>query len=176
MSRTKTNSRHPSNERRLPAWLWLLTGMVLGAFIMFLLRLNEMRIHSPSETKEQTDNTANTAQDSESSKPIFSFYDDFKKEQVHIPEYETPQQSNETATHQFFLQVASFRRKDDADALRAQLIISNIDAQIEKSKLSSGTTAYRVIAGPYPNKSRLAKARQALVTNGHDPLTLKREI
>lgn len=52
----------------------------------------------------------------------------------------------------------------------------NMDAVIETSKLKSGEARYRVVVGPYRNKSKLAKARQTLVDNRLDYLTLKREI
>jgi cell division protein FtsN len=159
----------------MPGWLWLLTGMVLGAFIMFLLRLNDLKIEQPPELAA-TQNKPASADEAQPQKPKFSFYDDLKKEQVEIPDYDPPQEQQSAPTHQFFLQVASFRRKDDADSARASLILLNMNAQIEKSKLSSGSTAYRVIVGPYQNKSRLAKARQTLVSNNFEYLTLKREL
>ena len=75
-----------------------------------------------------------------------------------------------------FLQVASFRKHADADKARANLILLNMNANIEQSTLQSGTTAYRVIVGPYTSKSKLAKARDTLVSNGFEYLTLKRKI
>jgi len=174
MNKPRSNSRN-TTERRLPGWLWLLTGMILGAFVMFLVRLSDMRDTLPADANKVSDSQTESAEQ-ETQKPTFRFYEDLKKEQVTVPDYDTPSERQAEPTHHYFLQVASFRKKDDADSARASLILLNMDAQIEKSKLSSGTTAYRVIVGPYSNTSLLAKARQTLVSNGFEYLTLKREI
>jgi len=164
-------------ERQIPGWLWLLTGMILGGFIMFLLQLSEMKkaqTHSAPVAEEKPEQAP--ILEEKVFTPVFEFYESLKKDQVEIPDYAPPQEQDIHPTHENFLQVASFRKENDAESARARLILLNMNTHIEKTKLQSGTTRYRVIVGPYQNKSKLAKARQTLVSNGFEYLTLKREI
>ncbi|WP_096086062.1 SPOR domain-containing protein [Agaribacterium haliotis] len=180
MSKRQHHARRNSTERQIPGWLWLLTGMALGAFIMFIAHLSKLK-------EEGTTNSAPAQNKTELPKlkvpeevkgPVFEFYDRLKQQQVEVPEYEAPTEAQieQAATHEYFLQVASFRNENDADKLRARLILMNMNTSIESSKMQSGETRYRVIVGPYLNKSKLAKARQDLVSEGLEYLTLKRKI
>ncbi len=164
-------------ERSIPGWLWLLTGMIVGAFVMFLIHLADLKgqqgSSAPASKEEKP--AKKEAVEEKPTLPVFEFYDRLKSDQVEIPDYEPPREPTaEEMDHEFFLQVASFRRQEDADKVRAQLILLNMDANIETSKLQSGDIRYRVIVGPYHSKSKLAKARQTLVQNRFDYLTLKR--
>ena len=190
-SRTKSHASRSAPARQIPGWLWLLTGMVLGGFIMFLVHLSELKKagvgdDQNSERQTKSDTASKPKSGGESSEPetkeespselIFEFYDRLKEEQVTVPDYEQPQERAAQITHHYFLQVASFRSHADADKARARLILLNMEASIEKTTLQSGATMYRVIVGPYTNKSKLAKARETLVSNGFEYLTLKRKI
>lgn len=184
--RTKSHASRSTPKRQIPGWLWLLTGMVLGGFVMFLVHLSELKrkgigAESPSKTTTTDQNKAHPEKRKKDEKSgdnelIFEFYDRLKQEQVTVPDYEKPEVIAAQATHHYFLQVASFKRHNDADKARAKLILLNMNANIEESTLQSGATAYRVIVGPYENKSKLAKARETLVSNGFEFLTLKRKI
>lgn len=178
-NRNRSHASRSLPERRLPGWLWLLTGMVLGGFVMFLVHLSELKrqgvgAEQSEPIAEQTDKKA--PKEKEKTDLIFEFYDRLKDEQVTVPEYEKPEVIAAQATHHFFLQVASFRRLEDADKARASLILLNMEPNIEESTLQSGATTYRVIVGPYRSKSKLANARETLVSNGFEYLTLKRKI
>lgn len=184
-TRAKSHASKTLPERQLPGWLWLLTGMILGGFIMFLVHLGELKrkgigAGQLKESVELSDNKSESTetkdQDKSKSELVFEFYDRLKDQQVTVPEYERPDPSNQNASHHYFLQVASFRRHEDADKARAKLILLNMSPDIEESTLQSGAAVYRVIVGPYTNKSKLAKARQTLVSNGFEFLTLKRKI
>ena len=63
----------------------------------------------------------------------------------------------------------------DADKLRAQLILLNLDARIEKVTIRNGELWHRVIVGPFQDQSRLASARSTLVANQYNALMLKRD-
>ena len=178
MSRSKRNASPVVKESRAPGWLWLLTGVILGAFIMFLLRLNDLREAPQSvAAKPKTEAPATETLEDLIPAPVFEFYDRFKEERVEVPQYDTPQhRAKAQQTHEYYLQVASFRTREDADSLRARLLLLNMEAQIETSKLSSGEARYRVIAGPFNNKSELARGRDTLVSNGLEYLTLTRSL
>lgn len=141
---------------------------------MFLTHLSKL---DRATSSPQTAATKSAKKTSELPAPVFEFYDRLKEEQVTVPEYDTPEaQAAAKQTHEYFLQVASFRNEKDSESLRARLILMNMEAKVESSTLQSGDKWHRVIIGPYQSKSRLAKARGTLVSNGLEYLTLKRPL
>lgn len=166
-------------EPRVPAWVWLFTGAVLGAFIMFLMRLADM---APTATEEkQKVNKASTAKTQPSEqKPRFDFYDLLKEANVPTPRPSPASQGDKPTTQapetEYVLQVASFKSKEDAEALRAQLILLNLEATVQDATVRNGETWYRVLAGPYQSRSRMSKARSTLISNKYEALVLKRQI
>jgi len=153
----------------------MLSGIVIGAFAMFIYHLAELKSTTPSAV--QTTEKSKPTEAAPAKAPAFEFYDRLKQEQVEVPDYDTSEAHlSAQQTHEYFLQVASFRRQSDADKLRANLILLNLNANIEKSSLASGATAFRVITGPFPTKSKVAKAQQLLVSSGYDYLKIKRKI
>lgn len=144
---------------------------------MFLVHLSQLKNVQPSAKQPAAAQKAAPTKPKPANKPVFEFYDRLKDEQIKVPKYEKPTEANSASqTHAFYLQVASFRKEEDADKVRAKLILMNMNASIENSKLQSGETRYRVIIGPYTSKSKLAKARDTLVSNGFEYLTLKRPL
>ena len=167
-----------SHSSSVPAWVWLFTGAVLGAFIMFLMRLSDAQnddITSVNETKVSGKNQERK----ETQKPRFDFYDLLKE--THVPITEEPISGSSGGglpadiQQEFLLQVASFKSHDDADRLRAELILLNLDAQTEQAKIRNGETWHRVIVGPFSSRSKLAKARSILLANRYEALVLKRQ-
>ena len=66
-----------------------------------------------------------------------------------------------------------FRRQNDADRLRAQLLLLNFEATIETVNNANGVW-HRVIVGPFGSRSKMAKARSILAANNINYLLLKR--
>ena len=73
---------------------------------------------------------------------------------------------------QFFLQAGSFRRKDDAESVRAQIILLGQDVRVESGRVREETW-YRVLVGPFANREQLAVSQKALSTNGFSNLLLQ---
>ena len=73
----------------------------------------------------------------------------------------------------YILQAASFRDAAEAERLRAQLTLANLDVSVETASDSRGTW-HRVLVGPYESRSRVAKAREILAEHQLMPLVLKR--
>lgn len=76
---------------------------------------------------------------------------------------------------EYLLQVGSFANPADADRLRAQLIMLNLDARIEKVTIRNGELWHRVMVGPFTDQARLNTARSTLVANQYNALMLKRK-
>lgn len=75
-------------------------------------------------------------------------------------------------TTEFFLQAGSFRKREDADKVRAQIILLGQNVQVE-----SGTVReeiwYRVLVGPFANREQLGQAQKSLSGNGFSNLLLQ---
>ena len=73
---------------------------------------------------------------------------------------------------QFFLQAGSFRRKDDADSLRAQIILLGQSVQVETGKVREETW-HRVLVGPFATREQLGQAQKTLAASGFSNLLLQ---
>jgi cell division protein FtsN len=75
-------------------------------------------------------------------------------------------------TTQFFLQAGSFRKRDDADTLRAQIILLGQNVRVETGKVREETW-HRVLVGPFASREQLAAAQKTLAGNGFSNLLLQ---
>jgi cell division protein FtsN len=178
-SNSRNNSKPAAQPSRVPGWVWLFTGTVLGAFVMFLMYLSGLAPQPGQTTPNKAAESSNKPAGQEIPKPRFDFYKMLKESEVPVT---TPSTANNTSNKpqravpekEYILQAGSFRSPDDADRMRAELIMMNLDAYIETSKIRDGEVWHRVLAGPYDNRSKMAKARSILVSNDISPLLLTR--
>ncbi|MBC9249064.1 cell division protein [Pseudomonas alcaligenes] len=75
-------------------------------------------------------------------------------------------------SNQFFLQAGSFRKREDADKVRAQLILLGQNVQVESGKVREETW-FRVLVGPYASREELAAAQKQLAASGYSNLLLQ---
>lgn len=189
--RGASRSRKP--ERQVAGWVWLLTGIATGVFIAFLYHLAQVRL----DTVPQTANTKPAAPSSETdnggSGPRFDFYAVLPKMEVILPkseepamprrptsQSETPNNSttDTTATparsnEQFLLQAGSFRRDDDANRRRGELILQGFSARIQPVSMGSGDTWHRVMVGPFDNANAMHRAQDKLANAGIETLAIR---
>lgn len=184
-----SSARKPRPKSQVPAWVWLFTGSVLGAFIMFLVYLAGLAPGASDGAAQplptapvvtETPPPAETDEDQTVPKPRFDFYKLLQESEVIVPATE-PATSAEADTaadpaFEYILQVGSFRRVADADNLRAQLILLNLEARTEAVTIRDGEQWHRVVVGPFDTQSKLAKARSTLVSNQYNALVLKRKL
>jgi cell division protein FtsN len=170
--------KQPSKKKsEVPGWVWLFTGAVLGAFVMFLVYLAEQPPANKPPAKIAS-LPKNPSPEKTVPKPRFDFYKLLEESEVKV---ETPEetriqlQQQNTDNVEYLLQVGSFRKAEDADSVRAKLILLNMDAKVEKVTVKTGETWHRVIVGPFTNTSAMANARSTLVSNQFDTLLLKRK-
>ncbi|MCB1616493.1 MAG: SPOR domain-containing protein [Pseudomonadales bacterium] len=189
MSRQATRKRAPArrgNQRKssgAPGWVWLFTGLVVGAFIASLVWLAKQPDTQLPSAGELADNIKQAAPDGKQlSKPIFEFYTRLSESEEIVESVDepttttiesTPAQENEPPTS-YLLQAASFRNYKDADALKAKLILMGMDVKVETVG-SHGDTWHRVIVGPFTSTARLSDARSILAENNIQPLVMKQK-
>ncbi|HSC83102.1 MAG TPA: SPOR domain-containing protein [Pseudomonas sp.] len=75
-------------------------------------------------------------------------------------------------TTQYFLQAGSFRKREDADKVRAQLILLGQSVQVESGKVREETW-FRVLVGPYASREELSGAQKQLAASGYSNLLLQ---
>lgn len=151
--------------------MWFIVGLVVGAFAASIYFIkNPAAAPAPQEEPKPKVTENNTP------KPRFDFYKLLQESETIVPASETineekPAQEQST---EYILQVGSFPRADDADKLRAQLILINLDASIEKVEIRKGEIWHRVVVGPFNTQNELTTARSQLVKNEYNALVLKR--
>ena len=76
--------------------------------------------------------------------------------------------SRESA-QEFYLQAGSFRKLEQAEKRRVQLLLLNTNAEIKKVR-HDGKSWYRLQTGPYHSSSQVASVRDKLLGEGIDTL------
>jgi len=169
--RTPARRTSSSSTSATPPWLWFVAGLVLGAFAASLYFIKNP-ITAPAPKEE----TKPKVTENKTPKPRFDFYKLLQESETIVPASETINEEKpaQEQTTEYILQVGSFPRAEDADKLRAQLILLNLDANIEKVEIRKGEVWHRVVVGPFNNQNALTTARSQLVKNEYNALVLKR--
>jgi cell division protein FtsN len=172
----KVNSRKPNSPKKsAPFWAWILTGISVIGFGFFLTQLsnsNQEDNTSQADTKK-ANAEVKVAEQVNDSQVKFDFYEILKGKEVNVDERvieKTPEQKNII----YFLQAGSFKQLNDADTLRAKLLLQGLPVSIEKTTNKNGQEWHRVVAGPFDTRSKLAKARGVLASNEINSIVLKR--
>ena len=180
-----TRRTPPPAKRKTPWWLWLLIPAVLFAFIYALTQLSQVNTEAakakqtpkavePSKAKvveEAKPKPVEKAKPAEKAatttkKDNFEFYQILQDSEVdtsHVDAYQSTPRGEQD--FYYMLQAASFRNSDDADRLRAKLILSGlVETSIRQTKGKDGRPWYRVILGPYVSRSKMNRAEDKLVS------------
>ncbi|WP_160152003.1 SPOR domain-containing protein [Microbulbifer sp. ALW1] len=189
MARRNTRRQQSTGK---PAWVWFVLGNFVGGFAVFVFLLNDLKTEQVRVASKASKPAAERGAPEES-KPRFDFYTLLEENEVKVPKPKTPSTrardsrgesgSDSSATTAqaaapkdelvYILQAASFRDAAEAERLRAQLMLANLEAKVESATDSRGTW-HRVLVGPYDNRSKVAKARSILAEHSLMPLVLKR--
>lgn len=156
----------------VPGWVWLVTGLALGLFVTLIVHLVKIapqaakaRELAVAEAKAlAVEEKKKKAEQARKEKKRYDFYTMLPQEKVEVPK-NLEAAPDAPAYYQFMLQTGAFNSVADADRVRAELIMQGFEAQIRSSTSDKGT-AHRIIVGPFPNRSRMAKARSMLIAKG----------
>ena len=203
-------------KKPVPGWVWMVCGLVIGGFFMFLFSLepgrDDVKRAKPEEQKRVSEQQKKPQLAPEPVKPKYDFYTLLPESEVIVPPDalppadavkppETKPVSPEEAakidaaraeaalngetpppppvvvakapvTTQFFLQAGSFRKREDADKVRAQILMLGQNVQVESGKVREETW-HRVLVGPYANREQLATAQKQLAGSGFSNLLLQ---
>lgn len=74
---------------------------------------------------------------------------------------------------EFLLQVASYRKPDAAEALKARLALKGFQARVVRADLGPKGTWYRVRLGPYPDRAAAESVRDRVERAGLEPMVMR---
>lgn len=169
---TRSNSRKAVTKTH-SRWPAILSSFVVGMLVMYVFQTWDSRQEDFVKVLGEISGDTGAAPE----KPHFDFYTLLPDSEVIVPDV-APQPlrgSNGSDHNVYMLQAGSFRNADDADSLRARLLLLNLDASIEKTGDQQAGIWYRVIIGPFTSRSKLAGTRATLLQKGIDNLVLKRK-
>jgi len=183
-----TRRSSPPPKRKTPWWLWLLVPIILIAFIYGLTQLSQVEPKTkpapitkpqvqpkPIAPKVQPKVKAEPAAKATPKKDTFEFYQilqDSKVDTSHVDAYQSTPRGEQD--FYYMLQAASFRSPEDADRMRANLILSGlVEASVRKTIGENEQPWYRVILGPYESRSKMNRAEDKLVSMSISPYSYK---
>lgn len=184
--RRKTQARR-GNDRRIPVWLWLLGGVLIGLGLSAAVliwerdgRLPGPRPNPAATAPRESDPPIAPAQapETERQKPRYDFYTLLRERETAVPDKElaekvraeaaqpaNAQTPAQPARERYQLQAGAFRDMRDADAMKARIALAGLQARVEAAEVN-GNTMYRVRLGPYATARELEEAKRQLASNG----------
>lgn len=164
-SRTKDQ---PAASGFRPFFLGTILGILLCLGVQSLLTLGS----NPQEiARNLPDAASNLTSVDQVREPVIDFYTRLREVEVMVPDEELILDSPNLI---YLLQAGSFRNAADADSLRAQLILLNLNAEVSQFN-HNGEVWHRVIVGPFEDHSAMSSARTSLLENGIESLLLTKE-
>lgn len=169
----KTRARKP-----LPPWFLLGGGLLIGVASVLVFNVAKEVEWSALWGNAQPPKTA-TAKPAETLQ--FDFYTILPSQEVVVPDPEPPakkepkpgdKQAKPVPEGVYYLQVGSFRSLDDANGMRAQVILLGTEASIQSVTIDRDIW-HRVRVGPYKNLARLREVRKRLRDNRVETLLIR---
>ena len=176
---------------RIPKIVWILTPLLAVAFVAFLFFLKTVpsgdeldAVKGDAKKVLQTGmqrakEEAKKEIEKQVAKPAYDFYKLLEDSEVPVPKaedshYQSTPKSN-VAKYQYTLQAASFRSNEQADRLKVKLIMENLSSSIEQVDVK-GSPYYRVMVGPFTDRSKMNKAQDVLANHRINALVIKKPI
>jgi len=180
------NHKTRQTKNNIPGYWWLITGLLIGGFAMFLSDLKDTTskptasIQSPNvqhETRDVKKPTQAPIKPIEDDKPRFDFYQILPDMEIVIPEHEIEERRRLEGTGKskagtFIIQVGSFRKASQADTLKARLALLGIESVVQKVD-QNGSIWHRVKSGPYTSFRMVDKIQNRLRHNHIDSIAIK---
>ena len=187
--RRSAGTRRVNLGKQLPAWAWLLVGLLVGVGIawaahLYLTRSAKKSRPVPSVVAPPAAPTPTQTKKSEpkhlpppAAKPRFDFYTILPEIETVLPDKE-PRRPKATKNAseddvRYLLQAASFANFDDADRLKARLALAGLEARIEKISIEAKGDFYRVRLGPYAKLEQLEAQNKKLDALGVKAIRIK---
>ena len=179
--------RSPSrSKKKSRGILWLIAGLLLGGALMWGAQHYYYRDSKPfagfanlfSSSKKPADTEAKQKPETgRLPKPKLDFYTILPGETV-LPELKgsgqkTTRSESADVSVNYILQAAAFTGSEDADHLKAKLVLNGMEPHIEKITVGDKGTYYRVRLGPYSSLNTLDAANNKLGELGIKALRIR---
>lgn len=178
------------NSAGTPAWLWLLSGVLIGlGLAWYLWSRGFIPQPEPDSAAAEESAVQVSPADAEEVAPAteapgksrYDFFTVLPEMEVVVPEQELNKKSRpeETPAAQadagdYLLQVGSFRENSDAEQLKARLALLGITARIQTVTVNDATW-HRVRVGPVSGARKADEMRRQLASNGIESLVMKNQ-
>ena len=173
-------TKKAENRKKFSGWAWLVTGLLVGLFVAFLVFLQgqpqkKENLEKPTVTKPKVEK-------SQDSKTLdYDFYKILPRLEVVTPLDEVEGKPSGKAAQEkpvskpgvYVIQAGSFRKHTDADTRKANLALLGVASKIVSVKMDDGQTWHRVQIGPFEDLAQLNETRDVLIKNKIDTLLLK---
>ena len=179
-------------SRGIPAWFWLLGGILIGLATAVTLMLKgylpEIKQHLPTIDSTPAGKTESALVEEDSKKaenpkkPRYDFFTVLPEMEVVVPEQELsrkadkPEPAADAGTvgtkDNYILQVGSFRNSADAEQMKARLALLGSVATVQTVTVN-GKTWHRVRIGPFEGARKADEMRRMLSDNQIDTLVMK---
>lgn len=165
----------------LPAWMWLLTGVLIGFLLSVAWILREgwpqSQPRPAADARAPSAGEAPLAEQARGSRPRdFDFYSVLPEMEVVIPDAQIRQQSSApqaaVTDERYLVQLGSFGKRADAEALKAQVALLGVQAAIQPVTIN-GSEWFRVRVGPVASAREVEQLRQQLGQYAAQAITLK---
>jgi len=190
--KAKTKTKRHSATRRgktkpLPTWVMLGIGLVAGILIALLVQLAINRAEQPNSgirnliqaakqsQKQELRQTIKKNKKPSPVKPQFNFYTILPEIETVITESEArklnPDKTEKNIS--YILQAGSFSRFQDADRMKATLVLNGLNATIQKVTIEGKGEFHRVRLGPFKTLNSLDNSNKKLKQLGIQAYMLK---
>ncbi len=175
-----------SQRPPLPFWVWLLAGFAAGVGLTMFFILKDGMPPANGPTPNPNAQSADgdkplvelAAGDAATRKPKYDFYSVLPEMEVVIPDAELKEQNQQAAPappavgERLMLQVSSFSNAGDAEALKARLALTGVQANVVPVTID-GRTWHRVRLGPFADSRALESAKRELEAQKYQPIALR---
>jgi len=176
-------NRSSKKKASAPPWLWVLVGLMLGAFAMGLVwlkmdapRQDDQWLSAKPDREPKRADPVEPVNTVPPHQPRFEFFDKLREQEVSVPDEQLDLRKGldgADPTARYVVQVGSFVNPVDADRVKAELTLLGIDVRVNKVNIAADKVRYRVMAGPYLGKSSLERARTKLQQNGYKKILIR---
>jgi cell division protein FtsN len=167
-------SRQLPARSEIPGWVWFITGLVSGLFVAFLIYLGEY-LPDMEQVVVEDRPTARIIRPEELAQELkLDFYEIFPNSEVPVVEEYINDDEKISLEDDavYILQVGSFRNAEDADGMRAQMILLGLDAYTRPGEVK-GELWHRVLVGPLDSDIKLNRVQDTLAEAGIEAIPLK---
>jgi cell division protein FtsN len=195
----RKTSRKPVSRKRasVAPWTWLVTGLLMGLVIAAIAYLKITVLpgsgtdNIPAQAKATPQKQKKASAQKTAAKtpppPKFDFYTLLPEMEVAVSEPLKPKPAPVQTAHsdedlvlphpleqaKYRLQIASFKRYEEADTLKAKLAMTGHMVEIHSIKLDNGTVWYRVYTRVLPNREQAVSLQKELQNQAISSMLLK---